>query len=205
MSTGAIKGAEVGFSNSSVLTQRLGWCGHESEREEQSAPFKIVFGIFLYLVWTWGVFFGGRDQHFFFPTPPHRRILVCPRTFRMRCEMEDDGETDFRESPESSDTEAEEENKWAQGIKLYFVDEDVWVHYYQGGKAGAVGIWKKDGGASFVQNKSECTHLVINFVHTGVAERDRRASEDMCWAQNNGVGKLQRPIAAHACIAECCH
>jgi len=121
----------------------------------------------------------------------------------MESEMEDDGETDFRESPESSDTEAEEENKWAQGIKLYFFDEDVWVHYYQGGKAGAVGIWKKDGGASFVQNKSECTHLVINFVHTGVAERDRRASEDMCWAQNNGVGKLQRPIAAHACIAEC--
>ena len=115
----------------------------------------------------------------------------------------DDGETDFRESPGSSDTEAEEESKWAQGMKLYFFDDDVWVHYYQGGKAGAVGIWKKDGGASFVQNKSECTHLVINFVRTGVAERDRRASEDMCWAQNNGVGKLQRPIAAHACIAEC--
>ena len=37
MSTGTIKGAEVGFLNSFVPTQRLGCCTNDSEREDESA------------------------------------------------------------------------------------------------------------------------------------------------------------------------
>jgi len=33
MTTGALKGAEVGFSHPEVPTQRLGWCRYDSERK----------------------------------------------------------------------------------------------------------------------------------------------------------------------------
>jgi len=40
---GAIKSAEVEFSNSQLLTQRLGWCGHKSEWEEESADLESMY------------------------------------------------------------------------------------------------------------------------------------------------------------------
>ena len=43
VTTGAIKGAEVGFSNSWEPTQRIGWCGPKSEREVESAEFKSIY------------------------------------------------------------------------------------------------------------------------------------------------------------------
>ena len=45
VTTRAIKGAEVGFSISSEPTLRLGWCGPESEREEESAEFKNLYSL----------------------------------------------------------------------------------------------------------------------------------------------------------------
>jgi len=43
VTTGAIKGAEVGFSNSQVPTQRLGRRGNESETEGESADFQNMY------------------------------------------------------------------------------------------------------------------------------------------------------------------
>ena len=43
MTTGAIKGAEVGFSNSEVPTQWLGCCGYDFKREEESKEFTNMY------------------------------------------------------------------------------------------------------------------------------------------------------------------
>ena len=43
MTTKAIKGAEVDVSISTEPTLRLGWCGPESKREEESADFKNMY------------------------------------------------------------------------------------------------------------------------------------------------------------------
>jgi len=95
----------------------------------------------------------------------------------------------WHESENPSDSD-EFDDAWANGTKLYFCDQAEWRRYDQDGVGGAVKIWQMCG-ANFVPNKSDCTHLVINYVRTGSHERDRRASEILDWARNQGVGMLQ--------------
>lgn len=92
----------------------------------------------------------------------------------------------WHESENPSDSD-EFDDAWANGTKLYFCDQAEWRRYDQDGVGGAVKIWQMCG-ANFVPNKSDCTHLVINYVRTGSHERDRRASEILHWAHKQQIG-----------------
>jgi len=102
----------------------------------------------------------------------------------------EDEERNFHESPGSSCSCSDEAHKWAPDTKLWFSDDREWKHYISVGSTGSVNLWVNDGSAMFVKNKNDCTHMVLNHVKTGSAKRDNCKSEDMRWAQNNGIGRL---------------
>lgn len=122
-------------------------------------------------------------------------------------------------SPGSSDGEEEDDEDirtWAQGISLFIFDEGArkaddeqdqrWTDFID----DVIGSWE-DVGAKIVHVSTTCNDkykrmhqgrvfLVINYLRTGVAERDRRASEDVRWAQDNGIGKPELSSGATCCF-----
>jgi hypothetical protein len=77
--------------------------------------------------------------------------------------------------------------EWALGIRLYFFNEAQTVQSAEGEYDPVIEFWL-DMGAEVVGDKQACTHLVLDHVEVGHAQRDCRAREDICWAERNNIG-----------------
>ena len=77
--------------------------------------------------------------------------------------------------------------EWALGIRLYFFNEAQTVQSAEGEYDPVIEFWL-DMGAEVVVDKQACTHLVLDHVEVGHAQRDCRAREDICWAERNNIG-----------------
>lgn len=91
-----------------------------------------------------------------------------------------------------SDDSGENKNSWKwppTSVKLYFFDDEA-----QRRLANHVKAWQELG-AETVLDKNDCTHLVMDYKHTGHADRDQCADRDLDWAERNGVGNTPTFVA----------
>ena len=97
----------------------------------------------------------------------------------------DVGGAEFREPVEVHASGCGKE--WALGIRLYFFNEAQVAQSAEGEYDPVIEFWL-DMGAEVVVDKQACTHLVLDHVEVGHAQRDCRAREDICWAERNNIG-----------------